>query len=154
MKDDAKRRTNASNSTSQQPLFQITGTSNQLIVWSIGHSDKEFSELLEKLLLNQIDRVVDVRTKPYSRRYPRFNREAMALSLAEADINYDFRGFSLGGLSPNVRYDETITELCQYAKTERIALLCSEASPAKCHRKQILQPDFEKAGVTVSHIYY
>ncbi len=154
MKNAANERTDATDFASQLPLNLNTGTSSERTLWSVGHSDRSIGELLEKLQVHQIDRVVDVRTKPYSRRCPQFNREDLELSLAEADINYDFRGNNLGGLGENIRYAETLEELCILAESERIALLCSEGAPAKCHRKRVLQPDLQKMGVTVVHITY
>lgn len=93
---------------SQLLLNVITGTSCSRTVWTIGHGVKSLESFQERLKTYQIDRVIDVRTKPYSRWHPQYNREQLAYSLAEIDINYQWFGKQLGGLAENVNYDETI----------------------------------------------
>jgi len=123
-------------------------------VFSVGHSNVPKEKLLERLLAYEIDRVVDVRTKPYSRFCPQYNRVALETYLAANGIVYDFRGHNLGGLGDNVDYDETVRELSTLAQDENIALLCSEKDHLKCHRYTMLTPDFEKLGLVVTHIGY
>jgi uncharacterized protein (DUF488 family) len=137
--------------TSDNPLYT---TFRNRVVYSVGHSNRSLDEFIERLLAFRIDRLVDVRSKPYSNRFPHFNRESLAWSLAEVDINYDYRGGALGGLGPTVGYEETLREVCELAANERIALCCSEADYRKCHRYLVITPDLLRLGVAVEHISY
>ena len=58
-------------------------------IWTIGHSNVPFEVLLDSLRAAGIERVVDVRRFPRSRRNPHFNSDALAVSLAQAGIDYE-----------------------------------------------------------------
>jgi uncharacterized protein (DUF488 family) len=103
-----------------------------------------------------VARVVDVRTVPRSRRYPQFNRGALSYSLNTVGIAYThLRG--LGGLRPSQAdslntgwrnasfqgfadymqtpdFAENLQTLLELARVERVALMCAEAVPWRCHR--------------------
>lgn len=138
----------------QLPINNITRTKNKRSVWTIGHSVKSAEVFRERLKMYQIDRVVDVRTKPYSRWQPQFNKNQLEYSLAAVDINYDWRGKQLGGIGLNVNYEETIQWVYERAEYENIALLCSEGDYRKCHRYSMLTPDLEALGAVLVHIGY
>lgn len=129
-------------------------------VWTIGHSDREFSGFLELLGSENITAVADVRRFPGSRRCPQFNRDAMQAALAEAGLSY--RHFAeLGGRrtsqresSPNTawrveafrayadymltrEFQEAFASLTAMAERTPTALLCAEALPWRCHRRLI-----------------
>ena len=57
-------------------------------LWTLGHSTREFAELLEILQDVPIERLVDVRTLPRSRRNPQFDRDSLAWELEQATIVY------------------------------------------------------------------
>lgn len=139
---------------SQRLQNNITRHSKNRVIYTIGHSNVSGEKLLEKLKEYSIDRVVDVRTKPYSRWCPQFNREELAYALAANDINYDWRGNNLGGLEVNVDYGKTLQWVFDRAEYENIALMCSEGSYLKCHRYSMLTPDLEQLGTEVIHISY
>lgn len=138
----------------QLSLNTITDTSQKRIIYSLGHGNVSFAVFAERLLTYKIDRVIDVRTKPYSRWCPWSNKNQLAYALAELDINYDWRGSSMGGLLPNVGYDETIRWVYERAEYENIVLLCSESSYRKCHRFTMLTPSLEALGAALVHISY
>ncbi len=66
-------------------------------VFTIGHSNHEPKEFLTLLQMHGVDTVVDVRSAPYSRYLPHFNKEDLEEALKEAGIRYIFRGKELGG---------------------------------------------------------
>ena len=126
-------------------------------VHTVGHSTRAIETLLDLLSAHSIARVVDVRRWPASRRHPQFAREALARSLASREIEYDWRG-DLGGFrkahpdSPNTGWREpsfrayadfmltrdfesAIASVEAAAAAQRIALLCAEAVPWRCHRQ-------------------
>ncbi|TMA61792.1 MAG: DUF488 domain-containing protein, partial [Deltaproteobacteria bacterium] len=114
-----------------------------------------------------------LRRWPASRRYPHFNRALLAASLKASDIEYLWRG-DLGGFrkpasdSRNTgwrvaafrayadfmltdEFDQIMKEMETIADENRIALMCAEAVPWRCHR-QLLADAFLVRGWTVRHI--
>lgn len=137
---------------SQPPINNITRTSNKRVIYTIGHSNVSTERLIDKLMANGIERLVDVRSNPYSRWCPQFNREQLEYELAINDINYDWRGNNLGGLGVNVDYDKTLKWVYNRAEYENIALMCSEGDYRKCHRYLTLAPALEQLGAEIVHI--
>lgn len=122
---------------------------NQL--FTIGHSNRPLAEFLELLRENHVTAIADVRSSPYSRWCPHFNREALKGSLNEAKIEYAFLGEELGARREEPEcYRDDVAEYGLIAKTpafarglervrkgaekHRIAILCAEKDPLTCHR--------------------
>ena len=129
------------------------------LVLTVGHSTRPIGQFIELLKAHGVARVVDVRAVPKSRRNPQFGQDALARALMEAGIAYTHMP-ALGGLrrpradSPNLGwrnasfrgyadYMQTIPfaaaldEIVSMGKKERIALMCAEAVPWRCHRSLI-----------------
>ena len=128
-------------------------------LFTIGHSNKKVGELIDKLKANGIDILVDVRSRPYSRFNPQFNREFLKLDLQNAGIEYIWRGANLGGLDQNVNWDEAIDELIRLTDensrfSHRVCVMCSESEPSKCHRHSTIEPAFIAKGGTIHHILW
>ncbi len=122
-------------------------------VFSIGHSNRAYSEYLKILKNNEIDIIVDIRTYPRSRFCPQFNRKKLDEMLSIEGIEYQFRGDNLGGLGENENYEETIDELVELVRTgKNVCVMCSEKDYKQCHRYEMLTPSFEKRGVEIIHI--
>lgn len=130
-----------------------------LKVFTVGHSTRPIEDFIELLQGHHIEHLIDVRTIPRSRHNPQFEKDALAASLQKAHIDYSHAP-ALGGLrhtradSPNkgwhnssfrgfADYMQTpefiaaVDELVEQAKSERIALMCAEAVPWRCHRSMI-----------------
>jgi len=128
-------------------------------VWTIGHSNRNFDDLVKALRTYGIKAVVDVRTVPQSRANPQFNRDELEAKLPEAGIAYS-HAKDLGGLrhptkdSPNSGWrNESFRGFADYMQTEdfrqaldRIidqanatptAIMCAETLPWRCHRSLI-----------------
>ena len=143
------------------------------VVHTIGHSTREADTFLALLAAHAIACVVDVRRWPASRRYPHFAREPLAAALAAAGLDYVWRQ-DLGGFrtpapeSPNAgwrvgafrayadfmltpAFAVTMAELEEVAGARRIALMCAEAVPWRCHR-QLLADSFTVRSWPVRHI--
>ncbi len=142
-------------------------------VHTIGHSTLAIEDFLARLVDHAIQCVVDVRRWPASRRFPHFGREALTGSLEAAGIGYVWRG-DLGGYrtpapeSPNgawriaafrayadfmltPEFDVAIGQIEPLAEDRRIALMCAEAAPWRCHR-QLLADAFAVRGWAVRHV--
>jgi uncharacterized protein (DUF488 family) len=147
---------------------------NSWIVHTIGHSTRTIEVFLELLGQHKIELLLDVRRWPASRRYPHFNREALAAELKRTHINYLWRG-DLGGFqkpspnSPNTgwrigafkgyadfmltaAFAEIMREVEALAEKQRVAMMCAEAVPWRCHR-QLLADAFLVRGWKVGHIF-
>jgi uncharacterized protein (DUF488 family) len=114
--------------------------------------------------------VADVRSNPYSKYKPDFNREAIAATLAEANIAYVFLGDQCGArpvdrscyVDDRVDYDRLanhsefrkgVRRLREGMKQHRIALMCAEKDPISCHRMVLISRCFSQAAdVEVIHI--
>ena len=147
----------------------MRGSGGSKVVFTIGHSTHPTEHLEELLRLHRVTAVADVRSTPYSRLNPQFNRTELARWLGEADIAYVFLGRELGGRSDDpsdyengrVRYDRLqakpafeagIERVSRGASKQRIALLCSEKEPLDCHRTLLVARALADRGVSVNHI--
>src|SRR5215475_3029226 len=70
-------------------------------LYTIGHSNRSLEEFLEALKAHGITAIADVRSQPYSRMNPQFDREALSASLKAEGIAYVFLGKELGARSPD-----------------------------------------------------
>ncbi|MBB4919751.1 DUF488 domain-containing protein [Streptosporangium saharense] len=143
-------------------------------VCTVGHSTREFDELVTMLRRNEVTGLVDVRAFPSSRKHPRWNQAAIVEALPP-DIGYRWIP-RLGGRrhtprdvpSPNgawrvkafrdyadhmatEEFAEGLDELLDLAERERPAIMCSEAVPWRCHRRLITDALLAR-GVPVVHL--
>jgi len=143
-------------------------------LWTIGHSTRKIDIFISLLEENGIKLIVDVRSLPGSKRYPQFNKEALADSLGQHGIRYEhfpelggrrkpkadsrnmaWRNASFRGYADYMETEEFrkgIEPLVELAKeTGPTAIMCAEAVWWRCHRALI--SDYLKArGVEVMHI--
>jgi len=129
------------------------------IVLTIGHSTRTLEEFIGLLQAHSATRVVDVRTVPRSRHNPQFNKASLPGSLKKAGLGYkhmpglgglrhakrdslnvgwrnaSFRGYADYMQTPE--FEQSLDELIRLANQDRIALMCAEAVPWRCHRSLI-----------------
>ena len=143
-------------------------------ICTVGHSSRDFDEMLAMLENNEITHLVDVRSFPSSRKFPQWNQPAIIEALP-ADIEYRWIP-KLGGRRhtpkgvPSVNgawrvkafrdyadymdsdeFREGLNELLELAEHGRPAIMCSEAVPWRCHRGLITDA-LIVAGVEVADI--
>ena len=137
---------------------------------SIGHSIHPIEVFIGLLRRNDVEELVDVRSSPYSRFNPQFNRESLRRSLRVDGVDYHFLGNELGGRPDgNEYYDarghvlygrvaETdhfrsgLARLIERAERSRVAIMCSEEDPSGCHRFLLVAAALHLEGVPVRHI--
>jgi uncharacterized protein (DUF488 family) len=128
-------------------------------VYALGHSNREWDDFLALLTGNGIEELVDIRAHPGSRKYPWFNREALAASLAASGVAYRHCA-GLGGRrrgaadSVNTAWENAsfrayadymqthgfaaaLDALISLAERRRVAIMCTEAVPWRCHRRLV-----------------
>src|SRR5262252_5143056 len=143
-----------------------TGSSE---VFTIGHSTHLWERFIALLRSANITAVADVRTSPYSRHHPHFNREDLREELRLDGISYVFLGKELGGrpsehrfycdgvadyekMAQTAEFSKGLDRIIEGAKKYRIALMCSERDPLDCHRCLLVSRALEQRGVRVNHI--
>lgn len=138
-------------------------------IYSVGHSAHEIAHFINLLAQHGIEAVADVRSAPYSRRHPQFNRDALKEALRANGIAYVFLGKELGARSKdptcyaNGRVDfrklagtalfrSGIKRVLEGSQQMRIALMCAEKEPLACHRTLLLTRELVRTGSEVNHI--
>jgi uncharacterized protein (DUF488 family) len=143
-------------------------------IWTIGHSTRGIDVFISLLGEHGIRLLVDVRSLPGSKRYPQFNKEALANSLGKSGINYEhfpelggrrkaqpeskniaWRNASFRGYADYMEtdeFDKGVKRLLDLAADAGpTVIMCAEAVWWRCHRSLI--SDYLKArGIEVIHI--
>ena len=137
-------------------------------LFTIGHSNHPLQHFVELLLRHGIQLVCDVRSTPYSRFNPQFNRELLHAALEARGIAYLYLGDLLGGkprepgypaddaarfalIATGDRFRAGLERLLRESRAHRTAVMCAEKDPARCHRGLLICPNLP-AEVTVRHI--
>jgi len=138
-------------------------------IYTIGHSTHPIDHFIGLLQAHSISAVADVRSQPYSRFNPQYNREELASSLHAAGIDYVYVGKELGARSDDPTcYEDGRVQFSRLANTDifqsgiervlmgskkhLIALMCAEKEPLDCHRTLLVSRALEAKGVPIRHI--
>jgi uncharacterized protein (DUF488 family) len=142
-------------------------------IFTIGHSTRSLEEFVDLLSHHGVTALVDVRTVPSSRRMPHFAKAALERSLPQHGVRYihmpelgglrkakpdsintGWRNVSFRGYADYMQTDEFwagIERLESMAAQSRVAIMCAEAVPWRCHRSLIADA-LTVRGVEVRHI--
>ena len=143
--------------------------SSPSVIYTVGHSTHTIEMLLNLLEQNDITAIADVRSSPFSRHNPQFNKDTLSAELRKRGIAYVFVGKELGARSNDpscyesgkVRYGRLaktsvfktgIERVLSGAQKYRIALMCAEKEPLDCHRTLLVSRALEQRGVSIVHI--
>ncbi|MEM2337041.1 MAG: DUF488 domain-containing protein [Candidatus Bathyarchaeia archaeon] len=132
--------------------------SNEITVWTIGHSDRNLNVFLELLKEHDIHVLVDVRRFPTSK-VEHFKRENMEKWLSEHGIEYvwlgkELGGYRKGGYKKHMQtklFKEGVKKLVKIAAQKKTCVMCMEPNPKHCHRR-FIAAYLERQGVRVMHI--
>ncbi|WP_449246644.1 DUF488 domain-containing protein [Desulfarculus baarsii] len=120
------------------------------MLYSIGYQKmKDADDLVAALRSHNIDTLVDVRSKPYGRKFA-FNQSRLSAALSAVGIAYFWVGNYLGGFAKIQEAD--IARLAEWQKGKVACLMCMEANPDQCHRKYEIGRRLEAYGVEVIHL--
>lgn len=139
-------------------------------LYTIGYGNRKIEEFPEILKKYEIDYLIDIRSKPFSKYQPEFNQNELKHFLKKNNINYVFMGDELGGrpddnscyfdgkvdyeiISTKVFYKNGIERLkTAYEKNLKISLMCSELKPQDCHRSKLIGRTLIDEMIDVQHI--
>ena len=139
------------------------------LIFTIGHSTHSLDRFIMLLRKYGITALCDVRSTPYSRVNPQFNRNTLKEALRPYGIAYVFLGKELGARTEDhscyvrgkVQYEllartevfqKGIKRILDGMKRYRLALMCSEKDPIECHRAILVARQLSTLEVSVKHI--
>jgi uncharacterized protein (DUF488 family) len=140
-------------------------------LFSIGHSNipaERFTALLRDAGVNA---VADVRSIPFSRRFPWFSGKTLAATLAQHGMAYLVYGETLGGRPSNAahyrdgvadyeamaqrpEFQAALDRLIAEAAEHRMCLMCAEREPLDCHRCLLVARAVAERGLAIGHILH
>lgn len=141
-------------------------------LFSIGHSNHSIERFLDLVAQNDIQIVADVRSSPYSKYSPWFNKDDLNNALETQGVRYVFLGQELGGRPADEHlYDDQgyalydrflemdyvqrgLARLMSLIEEgHRVAVLCSEEDPRECHRHRLIAWEMDRSfGIVALHI--
>lgn len=148
-----------------------TKNNHQMKCFTIGHSNFATEVFLGLLRKHSINCLVDVRSSPYSKFVPQFNKENLSGELKKNQILYIYMGDKLGGryFEPDLLYADGVVDYSKVMKKDvfqegiqtlirnikkgfNISLMCSEKDPLDCHRFLLVSKALSEQGVRIKHI--
>jgi len=129
-------------------------------IFTIGHSTRTLEDFIALLKEQGIDTLIDVRSSPYSKHNPQFNKEILGRGCRSNRIKYlwmeKLGGFRKGGYKEYTKTPAFKNELKKLEKTvkqHKACVLCSEYNPYKCHRRYIADA-LKRKGFQVIHLFH
>ncbi len=138
-------------------------------LFTIGHSVHTMDKFIELLKKHHINALCDVRSSPYSRFTPQFNRESLKEEISKHRIHYIYLGAELGPRSSDTScyengkviykrlaekeiFQQGLGRLRKGIETYRIALMCAEKDPLTCHRMLLVCRNLREHNMIIRHI--
>lgn len=138
-------------------------------IYTIGHSTHSVDTFINLLKIHRITAVGDVRSVPFSRFNPQFNKEQLQSALHSQGIRYVFMGKEFGArsedsacykngkvqfhlLSETALFRKGLERIAKGSEQYRICLMCAEKDPIECHRAILVGRRLKDEGYSVIHI--
>jgi uncharacterized protein (DUF488 family) len=143
-------------------------------IYTIGHGNRKPDDFLALLKEHKIEYLIDVRSMPFSKFNPQFNKNELNFFLERNGIKYVFMGDSIGGRPDKSKHINCYNEdgLVDYEvfKTQdfflkgierlkiafekqiNIVIMCSESKPCECHRSKLIGKVLVKDNISIKHI--
>jgi uncharacterized protein (DUF488 family) len=144
---------------------------DSLTIFTIGHSNYTLGDFFKVIETYSINCLVDVRSSPYSKYVPQYNKDKITPEVLGRNLKYVYKGKQLGARQSNpdllfpeggVDYQKVeltagfiqgISEAIDLISSKgQVALLCAEKDPFFCHRFILLGRALKKQGIVVQHI--
>jgi uncharacterized protein (DUF488 family) len=140
-------------------------------LFSIGHSNIPAERFVALLRDAGVEAVADVRSTPFSRRFPWFSAKALAATLKQHDMAYLPYGKGLGGrpadaslyrdgvadyeaMAQRPEFLAALDRLIADAARHRACLMCAEREPLDCNRCLLVTRALAERGLAVGHILH
>jgi len=140
-------------------------------LFSIGHSNIPAARFIALLCDAGVEAVADVRSTPFSRRFPWFSGKNLAATLAQHGLAYLAYGDALGGrprdaalyrdgvadyeaMARSPEFQIGLDRLIADAAQARVCLMCAEREPLDCHRCLLVARALAERGLTIGHILH
>ncbi len=138
-------------------------------LFTIGHSVHTVEGFVALLKQHAVNALCDVRSSPYSRHSPQFNRESIKEDVLKHGIRYIYLGAELGPRSSDLScyengkvqyqriaekeiFQQGLSRLQKGMETHRIALMCAEKDPLTCHRMLLICRNLRRPIIHIRHI--
>ena len=140
-------------------------------IYTIGHGNRKQDDFLGLLKEHDIQYLIDVRSQPYSKFNPHFNKSELKAYLEGHGVKYVFMGDTLGGRPSDtscydnegkVDYEVILTKeffkegidrlVVAHNKNVGAAVMCSESKPSECHRSKLIGRALADKGIILQHI--
>jgi uncharacterized protein (DUF488 family) len=140
-------------------------------LFTIGHSNHSLEHFIELLRMHQISKIADVRSNPYSKYTPHFNKNVLDSALRNENIDYIFLGRELGAqrseddcyVQGKAKYDRIarlpafrngLQKVLEQAERNNVAVMCAESDPITCHRTILISRELKKIrpDLKITHI--
>jgi uncharacterized protein (DUF488 family) len=140
-------------------------------LFSIGHSNIPAERFIGLLRHAGVNAIADVRSTPFSRRFPWFSSKNLATTLAQHGIAYLAYGEALGGrprgaalyrdgvadyeaMARQRDFHIALDRLTAEGPQRCVCLMCAEREPLDCHRCLLVARSFAERGLTIGHILH
>ena len=140
-------------------------------LFTIGYGNLEIKNFIEIVKKNNIEIICDIRSQPYSSYSPAYSQEPLKKVIKENSIKYIFMGDSLGGrsedmdcyennrinyeiLSQKKTFQDGLDRLLEGLNKYKIAIMCSEKDPEKCHRTLLVARYIKNKHSNIVHIHH
>jgi uncharacterized protein (DUF488 family) len=140
-------------------------------LFSIGHSNIPAERFIGLLRHAGVNAIADVRSTPFSRRFPWFSGKNLAATLAQHGMAYLAYGDALGGRPRDAAlyrdgvadyeamarlrdFQIALDRLTAEGAHHRVCLMCAEREPLDCHRCLLVARALAERGLTIGHILH
>ncbi|MCI5739678.1 MAG: DUF488 domain-containing protein [Ruminococcus sp.] len=140
-------------------------------VYTIGYSGFSIDDFVATLKSRNVSLVVDVRSSPFSKYFPEYNKDALEICLKTQGIYYRNYANEFGARQSDQKYYckagyldfevfsksapflQGIKKLCNSMEQNyTFALMCAEKDPICCHRAILVARAFFERGYNVVHL--
>lgn len=140
-------------------------------LYSIGHSNIAAERFVAMMRDADVNAIADVRSTPFSRRFPWFSGKNLTAMLSQQGMSYLAYGEALGGrprdaalyrdgiadyeaMAQRPEFQAGLDRLCADAARLRVCLMCAEREPLDCHRCLLVARSLAARGLAIGHILH
>jgi uncharacterized protein (DUF488 family) len=134
-----------------------------------GYSKHSLESFLATIQKYRINAIVDVRSIPFSKFKPEFNKDTLYNYLKSNNIEYVFLGNECGArfddpkcyrngkadyklISKHRKFQEGLNRIQEGSKKYKIAIMCAEKDPINCHRMILICRNLKHTGLKIFHV--